>query len=71
MVFSSDLTTHDEEGDLVCTNQFVTFVRNQGGFGGENVVETIVQPIDAPKRDPDFSTEENVPIGQAALYRLR
>ena len=71
MVFSTDYTTKDDEGELVCTNQFVTFVRNQGGFGGTNVIETIVPPIDAPDRAPDHSTEENVPLGQAALYRLR
>ena len=32
--------------------------------------KTIVQPIEAPNRDPDFQTEELVPEGQAALYRL-
>ena len=55
----------------MCENQFVTFVRNQGGFGGTNEAKTIVQPIDAPSRDPDFTTEEFVPEGQAALYRLK
>merc|ERR1711962_90190 len=70
LVYSTELETKDENGELVCSNQFVTFVRNQGGFGGTNVIETIVQPIDAPDRAPDFQAEENVPKGQAALYRL-
>ena len=61
----------DENGELVCENQFVTFVRNQGGFGGTNEAKTIVQPIDAPDREPDHVTEEFVPEGQAALYRLK
>ena len=46
-------------------------MRNQGGFGGTNEAKNIVQPIDAPNRDPDFVTEEHVPQGQAALYRLK
>ena len=29
-----------------------------------------MQPIEAPDRAPDFETEELVPEGQAALYRL-
>lgn len=70
MVFSTNYETKDQDGELVCTNEFVTFVRNQGGFGGTNKIETIVMPIDAPDRAPDHSTEEFVPNDQAALYRL-
>jgi len=70
MVFATELETKDENGELVCENQFVTFVRNQGGFGGTNEAKNIVQPVDAPDREPDFVTEEFVPEGQAALYRL-
>jgi len=70
LVFATELETKDESGDVVCENQFVTFVRNTGGFGGTNDPKTIVQPIDAPAREPDFVTEEYVPEGQAALYRL-
>ena len=71
MVFSTNYETRDQDGELVCSNQFVTFVRNQGGFGGTNKIETIVMPIDAPDRAPDHVTEEFVPTDQAALYRLR
>jgi len=70
LVYSTDYESRDEDGELVCTNQFVTFVRNQGGFGGTNRQETIVEPIDAPDREPDHTFEESVPLGQAALYRL-
>ena len=90
LVYATELETRDEDGELVCENQFVTFVRNQGGYGGTNEVssvfpladknkgsilknsikpKTIVQPIEAPDRAPDFETEELVPEGQAALYR--
>lgn len=68
MVFSTDYETRDSDGDLVCSNQFVTFVRNQGGFGGTNKIETIVAPIDAPDRDPNHVVEEMVPLGQDRIH---
>ena len=68
MVFSTDYETRDSDGDLVCSNQFVTFVRNQGGFGGTNKIETIVAPIDAPDREPNHVVEEMVPLGQARVH---
>ena len=38
LVYATELETRDENGELVCENQFVTFVRNQGGYGGTNEV---------------------------------
>ena len=38
LVYATELETRDEDGELVCENQFVTFVRNQGGYGGTNEV---------------------------------
>ena len=45
--------------------------RFPSGNNAEKRDETIVQPIEAPDRAPDFETEELVPEGQAALYRSR
>ena len=68
MVFSTAYETRDSDGDLVCSNQFVTFVRNQGGFGGTNKIETIVAPIEAPDREPNHVVEEMVPLGQDRIH---
>ena len=40
LVYATELETRDEDGELVCENQFVTFVRNQGGYGGTNEVSS-------------------------------
>ena len=44
LVYATELETRDEDGELVCENQFVTFVRNQGGYGGTNEVSFPIQP---------------------------
>ena len=43
LVYATELETRDEDGELVCENQFVTFVRNQGGYGGTNEVSFPIQ----------------------------
>ena len=59
--------TRDEQGELLCTNRFLAFIRGEGGFGGEpgpapgNV---------APERDPDFVAESTTLPQQALIYRL-
>ena len=59
--------TRDEQGDLLCTNRFLAFIRGEGGFGGEpgpapgNV---------APDREPDLVKESTTLPQQALLYRL-
>ncbi|XP_062924773.1 peroxisomal multifunctional enzyme type 2 [Mobula hypostoma] len=57
-------------GDLICYNQFSTFVVGAGGFGGKrrsDKVKVIVQP---PNRPPDAVISDATSINQAALYRL-
>ena len=59
--------TRDEQGELLCTNRFLAFIRGEGGFGGEpgpapgNV---------APEREPDIVTESTTLPQQALIYRL-
>ena len=42
LVYATELETRDEDGELVCENQFVTFVWNQGGYGGTNEVSSAI-----------------------------
>jgi acyl dehydratase len=59
--------TKDEQGDLLCTNRFLAFIRGEGGFGGESGP---APGNDAPDRAPDIVTESITLPQQALLYRL-
>ena len=39
LAYSTDYESCDEDGELVCTNRFVTFVRYKGGSDGNNPVQ--------------------------------
>ncbi|HKY14449.1 MAG TPA: MaoC/PaaZ C-terminal domain-containing protein [Microthrixaceae bacterium] len=59
--------TRDESGELLCTNRFLSFIRGEGGFGGD--------PGPGPRnlrpdRAPDLVTESTTLPQQALLYRL-
>jgi acyl dehydratase len=59
--------TRDESGDLLCTNRFLSFIRGEGGFGGDPGPE----PRNIkPDRAPDLVTESVTLPQQALLYRL-
>ena len=59
--------TKDENGQPLCTNFFTSFIRGEGGFGGEPGP----QPGNvAPDRDPDVVVESPTLPQQAAIYRL-
>jgi acyl dehydratase len=59
--------THDETGELLCTNRFLAFIRGEGGFGGDPGPE----PKNVkPDREPDIVVESTTLPQQALLYRL-
>lgn len=59
--------TRDESGDILCTNRFASFIRGEGGFGGESGPP----PANvAPDRAPDLVVESPTLPQQAILYRL-
>ncbi len=63
-----EAVTSDEKGEPVFTNWFSTFVRGEGGFGGERGPEAL--KADPPDRAPDFVMTEKTAPEQALLYRL-
>ncbi len=59
--------TRDENGDLLCTNRFSSFVRGEGGWGGDSgpAAGNV-----APDREPDLVVESPTLPQQALIYRL-
>lgn len=62
-----ETTSRDEEGRDLCVNRFSTFLRGEGGFGGEPG-PSLADP--RPDRDPDLEIEQPTLPQQALLYRL-
>jgi acyl dehydratase len=62
-----DVETADQEGNVIFFNRFATFVRGEGGFGGDKGPAPGNEP---PDRAPDKVVEETTLKRQAAIYRL-
>jgi acyl dehydratase len=63
-----EMSTRDaSSGDLICVNRFSTFLRGEGGFGGESGPKPGNEP---PERAPDIVVESPTLPQQALLYRL-
>jgi acyl dehydratase len=62
-----DVDTVDENGEVIFFNKFGTFIRGEGGFGGERGPEPGNEP---PDRAPDKVVEEATLPTQAMIYRL-
>ncbi len=62
-----EVDTEDQDGNVVFFNRFATFVRGEGGFGGEKGPPPGNEP---PDRPPDEVVEETTLKRQAAIYRL-
>ena len=62
------ITTKDESGEEIAYNEFTSFVRGAGGWGGERgpVGDTNVPPA----REPDLVIEEKTLPNQTLFYRL-
>lgn len=61
--------TRDAEGTLLFSNMFSTFIRGEGGFGGERGPSASSMNL-PPERKPDHTVEYATSPSQAALYRL-
>jgi acyl dehydratase len=59
--------TTDAEGEPLFTNRFSTYIRGEGGFGGERGPKPGNLP---PEREPDHVAEFTTLPQQALLYRL-
>jgi acyl dehydratase len=62
-----EVETEDQDGNVIFFNRFATFVRGEGGFGGEKGPPPGNTP---PDRPPDEIVEEKTLARQAAIYRL-
>lgn len=59
--------TFDDKGNLLFYNEFSSFLRGEGGFGGDRGPEP---GYEAPSREPDAVHEEQTLPHQALIYRL-
>jgi acyl dehydratase len=62
-----DVVTKNKNGEAIFMNRFSTFIRGEGGFGGERGPEP---GFEAPGRNPDRVIEMKTLAQQALLYRL-
>jgi acyl dehydratase len=63
-----EATSIDKKGEPVFTNTFTTFLRGEGGFGGDRGPSGARN--EPPARDPDSVVELPTRPDQALLYRL-
>jgi len=66
-VIDLDSETVDESGEVVFFNKTSSFIRGEGGFGGESGPKPGNEP---PERDPDKVVELKTLTIQAMIYRL-
>jgi 3-hydroxyacyl-CoA dehydrogenase/3a,7a,12a-trihydroxy-5b-cholest-24-enoyl-CoA hydratase len=62
------VTTTDEDGNELAYNEFSSFIRGAGGWGGERGPSSEINT--PPDRKPDAVVEEKTHPNQALLYRL-
>ncbi len=64
-----DAETKDESGTALFANTFTTFIRGEGGFGGERGPSATGRNV-PPEKAPDHSISYATSPDQATLYRL-
>ncbi|MEX1254534.1 MAG: MaoC/PaaZ C-terminal domain-containing protein [Dehalococcoidia bacterium] len=64
-----DAETKDEAGAVLFANMFSTFVRGEGGFGGERGPSATSRNV-PPEKAPDHTVSYATSPDQATLYRL-
>lgn len=62
-----DVVSQDSKGEQIFKNRFSTFIRGEGGFGGDRGPEPGFEP---PERAPDKVVEMKTLPQQAMIYRL-
>ncbi len=62
-----ETTSATDAGEVLCVNRFSSFLRGEGGFGGDSG-PALADP--RPKRAPDLVVERTTLPQQALLYRL-
>lgn len=63
-----EVKSHDEDGDLLITNELTALIRGAGGWGGER--GPTGESDLPPDRAPDATVSEVIGPSQALLYRL-
>jgi 3-hydroxyacyl-CoA dehydrogenase/3a,7a,12a-trihydroxy-5b-cholest-24-enoyl-CoA hydratase len=66
-LLEEEVDTVDESGETVFFNRFGSFIRGEGGFGGERGPEP---GNESPQREPDRTVEMRTIPQQAMIYRL-
>ena len=64
----NEITTYDEDGNVLVKNELTSLIRGAGGWGGDRGPSADVNV--PPDRAPDKVVEEKIPENQALLYRL-
>src|SRR5207237_10378966 len=62
-----ETTSATAAGEVLCVNRFSSFLRGEGGFGGDSG-PVLADP--RPVREPDLTIERPTLPQQALLYRL-
>lgn len=62
------ISAHDELGEPIMEGEVTLVLRKDGGFGGDRPPKT--ERVVVPEREPSFELREQIPEGQALLYRL-
>ena len=64
LLFFILVETFNEKKEKVAFNQFSIFVVGAGNFGGKRASDSIIAPVDPPKRSPDASMSEKTSVDQ-------
>lgn len=67
LLLVTDVTSRDEQGDVLTVGRSSMFIRGIGGFGGERGSS---EKVEIPDREPDVVHEESTLSIQALIYRL-
>lgn len=67
-IINNEVKTYDEDGELLAVNNFISFIKGAGGWGGESGPSGDIN--NPPERAPDAVAEDKLSDNQALLYRL-
>lgn len=67
-IVNTEVKSYDPDGELLVVNNFISFIRGAGGWGGESGPSG--EENTPPDRAPDATVEDKLSESQALLYRL-